>query len=236
MTGLTESDVKQWSPVREVVEHVSSIIPKGARVLEVGPGRAPFSRATHYVDYVQRGELNITICDVANEPLPFHDKFFDFVYCRHVCEDMFNPFPLIAEMERVGKAGYIETPSPIAELCRGVDGCSPIYRGYHHHRFMAWVEGDQLMFVSKYPLVEYAALDDEQLAAFLRCGAAYWNTHYIWKDKINVKHLQNDLDFDMMADYPKMLGSACNAAFRANNAFCLDRLSIDLASGLRRVA
>jgi ubiquinone/menaquinone biosynthesis C-methylase UbiE len=48
--------------------------------------------------------------------LPYEDKEFDFVYCRHVLEDLIYPFRVIKEMQRVAKAGYIETPSPMAEL------------------------------------------------------------------------------------------------------------------------
>lgn len=212
MIGLNAADTKHWAPVPDVVEHVASLIPQGARVLEIGPGHVPFRRATHFVDYVQRGNLPITICDTANEPLPFADKHFDFVYCRHVLEDMFNPFPLVREMSRVGKAGYIETPSPIAELCRGVDGGSPPYRGYHHHRFIVWVHDEQLRFVSKYPLIEYLEQDDEWLVACLRYGSRRWNTHYLWRDRIDFKHLQNDLDFDMIADYGNILRNARSCA------------------------
>lgn len=212
MTGLTQSDVKHWAPIPQVVDYVASLIPEGARVLEIGPGHVPFRRATHFVDYVQRGSLPITICDVANDPLPFDDKSFEFVYCRHVIEDMYNPFPLIREMSRVGKAGYIETPSPIAELCRGVDGGSPPYRGYHHHRFIVWVQDGQLRLVSKYPMVEYLAQDDARFVKLLLRDATNWNTCFLWKHVINVKHVQNDLDFDMAQDYSRILNVAVSCA------------------------
>jgi hypothetical protein len=220
MTGLTSSDTKHWAPVPAVVDHVASLIPDGSRVLEIGPGQAPFRRATHFVDYVQRGDLPITICDVANEALPFLDNQFDFIYCRHVLEDMFNPFPLLREMERVGKAGYIECPSPIAELCRGVDGGSPPYRGYHHHRFIVWGDGDQLRFLSKYPMVEYLRIDDDRASSLLRQSAVTWNTYYLWRDTINWKHLQNDLDFNMATDYQQVV---LNAFHKASFPFALVR-------------
>lgn len=213
MIGLTQSDVKHWAPIPQVVDYVASLIPEGARVLEVGPGHMPFRRATHFVDYVQRGSLPITICDVANDPLPFADKSFEFVYCRHVIEDMYNPFPLIREMSRVGKAGYIETPSPIAELCRGVDGGSPPYRGYHHHRFIVWVQDGQLRLVSKYPMVEYLSFDDDGLTRDLRASPVYWNTVYLWRNVINLKHLQNDLDFDLPQDYGHVLKTAVSRSY-----------------------
>lgn len=219
MIGLTEFDTKHWAPNPQVVDHVASLIPEGARVLEIGPGHAPFRRATHFVDYVQRGDLPIIKCDVANDWLPFADKSFDFIYCRHVLEDMFNPFPLIKEMSRVGKAGYIETPSPIAELCRGVDGGCPPYRGYHHHRFVVWVRDGQLRLVSKYPLVEYLSQDDEILVRDLRASPYYWNTSYLWCNVINVKHLQNDLDFDLPQDYGILLRNAVADSCVSINTF-----------------
>lgn len=219
MTGLLPSDPHHWAPVTAVVDHVASLIPEGARVLEIGPGHVPFRRANHFVDYVQRGNLPISICDVANEPLPFDDKSVDFIYCRHVLEDMFNPFPLLREMERVGKAGYIETPSPIAELCRGVDGGAPPYRGYHHHRFIVWVHGDQVRFVSKYPMVEYLRIDDDQAAHLLRQSPVNWNTYYLWRGSINWKHIQNDLDFDLPNDYQHLLSNAYHSSLTSNVAF-----------------
>lgn len=220
MTGLTVSDPHHWAPVPQVVDYVASLIPEGARVLEIGPGHAPFRRATHFVDYVQRGDLPITICDVANDPLPFADKSFDFIYCRHVLEDMFNPFPLVKEMSRVGKAGYIETPSPIAELCRGVDGGAPPYRGYHHHRFIVWVQDGQLRFVSKYPMVEYIGvhIDGWALPLQLRVQSR-WNTYYLWNESVDWKHFQNDLDFDMVQDYALMLRSALGYSLESINEF-----------------
>lgn len=219
MTGLLASDPHHWAPVGQVVDYVASLIPEGARVLEIGPGHAPFRRATHFVDYVQRGNLPITICDVANDPLPFPDKSFDFIYCRHVLEDMFNPFPLVREMSRIGKAGYIETPSPIAELCCGVDGGAPPYRGYHHHRFIVWVQdGQQLRFVSKYPMVEYLPQQEEWLVAQLSVMSK-WNTYYLWDGSICWKHLQNDLDFNMIHDYGPVLQRALYHSMESTNEF-----------------
>jgi hypothetical protein len=217
--GLTQSDTKHWAPVPQVVDYVASLIPEGARVLEIGPGHAPFRRATHFVDFLQHGDLPVTLCDLTSDPLPFHDKFFDFVYCRHVVEDMYNPFPMLREISRVGRAGYIETPSPAVEMCRGVDGGSPGYRGYHHHRFVVWVEGGQLRLVSKYPLVEYLNLDDSALVERLRPDATYWNTHYLWRNAVDAKHMQNALDFDMMRDYPSIVVDACGVGVKSNDEF-----------------
>src|SRR5882672_7035798 len=146
---LTTTDPHHWAPIPAVVDWLTNRLPPEAKVLEIGPGHAPFFRADTFVDFAPwpiQGVApeKLVKCDIATEPLPFEDKSYDFIYCRHVLEDMWNPFHLSKEMERVGKAGYIETPSPIAELCRGVDGGAPPYRGYHHHRWVVWNQAGEL--------------------------------------------------------------------------------------------
>src|SRR5258705_482929 len=121
--ALTNDSKKFWHPDPKMIEWlVEKKIPKDASVLEIGPGTVPFRRANAYVDFVDIPELpNLKKIDVATGNLPYDDKQFDFIYCRHVLEDSWNPFHLCDEMSRVGLAGYIETPSPMAELGRGVD-------------------------------------------------------------------------------------------------------------------
>lgn len=207
MTKLTQSDTKYWAPVPEVLAFLKGRY-AGGRVLDVGPGHSPLPWATDSVDFVDvPGAVNQVKCDLTQDPLPFPDKSFDFVYCRHLLEDSWNPFPICAELSRVGRAGYIETPSPIAELCRGVDGSSPPYRGYHHHRFFVWSVGGELMFMTKYPLVEYMSVPDEKYAALLRQGAKYWNTYYLWEDEIRTFHWQSPADFNVGSDYASILFS-----------------------------
>lgn len=223
MIGLTKDDAHHWHPPSDVVEWLCNRLPSDARVLEIGPGTAPFKRADVFVDFVDVPQVpadKLIKCDVANERLPFADKSFDFVVCRHMLEDMYNPFPVCAEMSRVAKAGYVETPSPVAELCRGVDGDAPVYRGYHHHRFIAWIDGDELKMVSKYPLIEYIHFEEDKLAGALRMGPRYWNTYYLWADELKVGHLQSPLDFDILREYPKMLTQSLNLSLTASNAFC----------------
>lgn len=211
---LTDADPHHWHPNPKILEWLSAQIPTSAKVLEIGPGDLPFARATHFVDFVDRDIAAGPTCDLSCEPLPFPDKSFDFIYCRHVLEDMYNPFLLCREMERVGRAGYIETPSPIAEMCRGVDGGSPYYRGYHHHRYMVWKHFNDLCFLAKYPIVEYIpivgylALDEQSIVARLRSNSRYWNTYCMWSDRINVRHIQNTLDYDLPRDYPRVVHEA----------------------------
>jgi SAM-dependent methyltransferase len=47
--------------------------------------------------------------------MPFKDKAFDFVIAFHVLEHIPDPAALLLELQRVSKAGYIETPSVLVE-------------------------------------------------------------------------------------------------------------------------
>lgn len=210
--GLTEADHKHWAPIPQVVEWLVSRLPAGAKVLEIGPGFVPFPLARTFVDIRELPDLPGTCydVDVNREPLPFYEKEFDFCYARHVLEDMWNPFNLIAQMSRIAKSGYIETPSPIAECCKGVDGGSPPYHGYHHHRFMVWDNDGELTFVSKFPVIEHLAFRGND--AVLRAGPLYWNTYFLWTDDIRVRHLQCPADFDIMTQYGDVLATACHQA------------------------
>lgn len=49
------------------------------------------------------------------ERLPFKDKSFDFIIASHVLEHSRNPSTFLAELMRVGKAGYIEVPDAFME-------------------------------------------------------------------------------------------------------------------------
>lgn len=75
-----------------------------------------------------------------NELIPFKDKYFDFLYTRHFLEDIEKPQFAIHEIFRCSKTGYIETPSPIIEIMKGVDApdtCN-LYCGYSHHHSIIW--------------------------------------------------------------------------------------------------
>lgn len=223
--GLSAADPHYWHPAADVIDYLNAQISKVAKVLEIGPGTVPFARADVFVDFVDVDTIpkdKLIKCDIAVEPLPFPDKSFDFVVCRHTLEDMWNPFPICAEMSRVAKAGYVETPSPLAELCRGVDGGAPAYRGYHHHRFVVWDDGEKLNFVSKYPIIEHMTLEEDKLASALRTSPRYWNTYYLWSGEMRVKHVQSPLDFDIPSQYPIVLNDAMNQSTAATDRFCLN--------------
>ena len=50
------------------------------------------------------------------EALPFRDESFDFVIASHVLEHSANSEIFFRELQRVAKAGYVETPDAFMEL------------------------------------------------------------------------------------------------------------------------
>jgi ubiquinone/menaquinone biosynthesis C-methylase UbiE len=92
----------------------------GDTVLDVGCGDNPFPYATHLVDLLpEPSKHRARELDTAGKPLvvadihalPFPDKSFDFVYCSHLLEHVDDPITACGELMRVGKRGYIETPT-----------------------------------------------------------------------------------------------------------------------------
>ena len=104
-------------------KRIKSIKPND-RVLEIGPGGTPYYRADVFLEKLfsdpkvaegQRGyapelktDKNVVYYD--GSKFPFRDKEFDYVICSHVLEHVEDVDAFIAEINRVGKAGYLEYP------------------------------------------------------------------------------------------------------------------------------
>ncbi len=210
---------KYWLADSAITDYVTSLIPEGARVLEVGPGKYPFERADVFVDWgCRHDDERYLHIDVSREPLPFPDKSFDFVYCRHTIEDLADPTLLLSEMSRVAKAGYIETPSPIAECTTDVDACDGAeWRGYHHHHWIVASDGKTLTLIPKLPLIEHIPFGGDGWQ-FLGEGPVHWNTFHLWSDSLDFKVLLHERDFQANENY----GETINKLVSQSLASCVD--------------
>lgn len=129
-------------------EYVSFGIKTSDKVLDLGSGNHPFPLATHRIDlFVEnnfhRGGVKFVRDNrpiyVANiESLPFRDKEFDFIYCSHVLEHVDDPQKACKEIMRVGKRGYIETPTRLSDM---------VYNFSYLHRWNVNVVGKSLIFI-----------------------------------------------------------------------------------------
>jgi len=95
------------------------------KVLDVGSGAYPFPFATMLVDlYTENTEHRHDNLRTDGKPfkvvdinhLPFEDKSYDFVYCSHLLEHVEDPIRACTELMRVGKRGYVETPSIMSDV------------------------------------------------------------------------------------------------------------------------
>jgi SAM-dependent methyltransferase len=95
------------------------------RVLEIGPGGSPHPRADIFLEYdfdslsiaeAQRGydqplKTDKPIIYYKDTKFPFDDKEFDYIICSHVLEHVPDLDLFVAEICRIGKAGYLEYPT-----------------------------------------------------------------------------------------------------------------------------
>jgi SAM-dependent methyltransferase len=103
--------------------HFDFGIRPGDKVLDIGSGNIPLAFATHLADLAvdddRYGRAGVPFKHLAGRPvfncpveqMPFADKEFDFVYCSHVLEHVQDPERACRELMRVGKRGYLETPT-----------------------------------------------------------------------------------------------------------------------------
>lgn len=107
-------------------EFIDFAISSGDMVLDIGSGQHPFPLATHLADFkvddnFDRGGAAIVkdhrpFYVINIEAMPFQVREFDFVYCSHVLEHVDDPIAACKEIMRVGKRGYIETPTRASDM------------------------------------------------------------------------------------------------------------------------
>lgn len=98
--------------------------------------------------------------DFTKDKLPFKDKEFDVCLCTHTLEDLFDPFILMEEIQRVAKRGIIVTPSFGEDIIFSkynlTDWLTGARRvpGVGHHKWLFIKSGNMMVVIPKnYPIL-----------------------------------------------------------------------------------
>lgn len=176
------------------------------RILDVGSGNNPLDIATHLVDSMpdknaeREADLEVPpgveFKEGNVEKIPFPDGTFDFAHAAHVLEHVESPEKALAELSRVARAGYIETPAAVYEQGAFLDQKVP---GWSFHRWYVWAfpSMDRIFFKPKTTanVEQYCACPAGRLFERLRKLADLKDldslmpyhcrmTQFTWKDRI----------------------------------------------------
>lgn len=127
------------------------------KILDVGGAKKTYEKATHVVDIVKKPtgfDKEYIRFDICSGKWPYPDKYFDFVYCSNVLEDIRDPSFACKEMSRIGKAGAILVPNPLVELKFNIDSWpgKEKYTGFCHHRWIVIPKDQGLIFLPKWSM------------------------------------------------------------------------------------
>jgi hypothetical protein len=189
-------------------------------IIEVGPGGPDryFEHASAFVDQnpaflsAMTGRTVHNV-DIEQEKVPAEDNSYDFVYCRHVMEDLNDIVGGFKEVTRLAKFGYIETPSPMIELFKLGSPSSQLNFledvGFMHHRYLTWTDHrtNTLFAIPKYPRVNavYRHVDSivfEKTLQLITESHIYFNNYYMWNKSDSsrlprIVLLKHERDFDL---------------------------------------
>jgi len=175
-----------------------------ALVLEVGSGGNPFPRSNvlldahyetserHWVDLVHDRPTVLAFA----EDLPFKDNAFDFVIAAHVLEHSSNPVKFLAELQRVAKSGYIETPDAFMERINP----------YTDHRLEITVRQNRLLITKKNSWikdVDLVELYENRVKKIITKDTIpnnpnEFHVRYFWKKNIDYKITNPDVNADWL--------------------------------------
>lgn len=172
-------------------------ISKRANVLDVGSGHNPHPRANVIIDkfddsnFHRSGDIKVLkkqrFVNADGERMPFSDKEFDFVICCHVLEHVDNPNIFLDELGRVGKAGYLETPSLMGEYL--IPKASHKHVILDLHDKIVVVSKERLRFVDQFDFgdvfLEYLPKHSIGFKILQRTYNDLFTVNYQWEDSID---------------------------------------------------
>jgi SAM-dependent methyltransferase len=167
-------------------------------VLEIGSGHNPKPRSDVLCDKLPEDDAQRGGKIVHDRPfiaadgqyLPFADKSFDYIISCHVLEHAENPALFLSELMRVGKAGYIETPTEIGEK---------LY-GWEYHKWVFKSDSDKLIIKKKTNDSQFGQLfhhlytTDHNYAQFHTTHHNLFLIQYEWSGKIDYDIVESSND------------------------------------------
>ncbi|MBN2143138.1 MAG: methyltransferase domain-containing protein [Candidatus Aureabacteria bacterium] len=186
-------------------EWIDFTIQPGEKVLDIGSGAYPFPLATHLADLYEgetthRSEKLIKdhrpFYQYHIESMPFSDKEFDFVYCSHVLEHVSDPAKACNELMRIGKRGFIETPTKTSDILFNFP------RLKNHHKwhieilgntliFMEWKEKERKDLGTNYFLNQFHSLYRNPFQDMVIAHRDLFVNMFLWKDRFNYLVINN---------------------------------------------
>jgi hypothetical protein len=221
---------KHWNTLIPFITNKISnycIVNNYTNILEIGPGTMPLPIANYTID-VTKESRNTQFCiDIDKDKIPLSNQYIHFGYARHVFEDIQNPDFAFYEMKRVCKKFYIETPSPMIEILRGIDVSSvPPYRGYIHHRYLVWSKNNVIYFLPKYPIIEHLNLDVLFEKSLINIANKYpysWNNYILCDENTTIVMYKNGINFDINIScstaYVDLINRAIIESMESTNQF-----------------
>lgn len=182
------------------------------RVLEVGSGHNPHPRSDvlcdrYLEDRERAGPLKRDRPFVLGDGgrLPFRDGAFDYVLASHVAEHLEKIELFFRELARVAPAGFLETPSWVAELLFG----------WRKHRWLIWQhEGILHVRLKDGPppfgrLFHELMVRDPQMTALYYRYPDLFRVRCYWQGRIPYRVLRPDeplpIDLDAAAELDVLL-------------------------------
>lgn len=194
-----------WNSIAWSLRRIYCPVKGADLVLEIGSGGNPYYRSNVLVDAFEATRQRHYVPLIADRPivlaygekLPFADNSFDFVIASHVLEHSPDPKKFLAEIQRVGKAGYIEVPDAFMERLNP----------YRDHRLEITSRGGRLVINKKQDWVVDEGLVElyedrvkrPMTAHFMRKYPFDLHIRYYWADQINFEVLNNHVDAGWLA-------------------------------------
>lgn len=164
------------------------------RILDIGCRKGGWPEADVYLDMADFAEFYPGKYFVRGNAccMPFADNSFDFIIASHILEHIAEPERFIHELTRVGRAGYIEVPKPLADN---------LYSG-NPEEHLWWVNFDDVEQVITFqpPLTV--------LPELLRASDHRYLNRYFRESFVTELLWHNDIPFEQRQEFKKRVLSS----------------------------